>query len=67
MQNRGAIGVEMLLNKQESLTVVYLNVSNNLDVVVDEVSSFGSSLFFVALVSGIMSQSHVLYVLSSLQ
>ena len=49
MQKRRAIGVEMLLNKQESPPAIFLNASDSEDVVVDEVSSVGFCLFFVAL------------------
>ena len=46
MQKRRAIGVEMLLNKQESPPVVFLNASNSEDAVVDDVYSVGFCLFF---------------------
>ena len=46
MQNRRAIGVEILLNKQESSSVVFLNASDGEDAVVAEVSSVGFCLFF---------------------
>ena len=49
MQKRRAIGVEMLLNKQESPPAIFLNASDSEDVVVDEVSSVSFYLFFVAL------------------
>ena len=39
----------MLLNKQESPPTIFLNASDSEDVVVDEVSSVGIYLFFVAL------------------
>jgi len=49
MQNRRAISVEMLLNKQESPYDIFLNASDSEDVVVDEVSSVGFYLFFCCL------------------
>jgi hypothetical protein len=49
MQNRRAIGVEMLLNNQESMPAISLNASDNEDAVVDEVSSVGFCLFFCCL------------------
>jgi hypothetical protein len=49
MQKRRSIGVEMLLNKQESLPAVFLNALDSEDAIVDEVSSVGFCLFFVAL------------------
>ena len=54
MQKIRAIGVEILLNKQESSPTVYLNDSDSQDVVVDEVSSVGF-YFFLALVSVLMA------------
>ena len=66
MQNRRAIGVEMLLNKQESPFVDFLNASGSEDVVVDEVSLVGFCLFFLLpWVSGQITRSHVFYVLST--
>jgi hypothetical protein len=49
MQDRRAIGVEMLLNKQESMRAIFLNASDGEAAVVDEVSLVGFCLFFVAL------------------
>ena len=49
MQKRRAIGVEMLLNKQENPPAIFLNASNSEDAIVDEVSSVGFCLFFIAL------------------
>jgi hypothetical protein len=49
MQKRRAIGVEMLLNKQESPPAIFLKASDNEDVVVDVVSSVGFCLFFCCL------------------
>ena len=49
MQNRGAIAIEMLLNKQERLPAIYLNASDSEDAIVDEVSSVGFYLFFCCL------------------
>jgi hypothetical protein len=49
MQKRRAIGVEILLNKQESSPTIFLNASDSEDAVVDEVFSVGFYLFFVAL------------------
>jgi hypothetical protein len=46
MQKRRAIGVEMLLNNQESLPAIFLNASDSEDAVVDEVSSVCFCLFF---------------------
>ena len=66
MQKRRAIGVEMLLNKQESPPAIFLNASDSEDVVVDEVSSIGLCLFFLLpWVFGLMARSHVFYVLST--
>ena len=48
MQKRRDIGVEMLLNKQESPPIVFLNASDSEDVV-DEVSLVGFYLFFCCL------------------
>jgi hypothetical protein len=47
MQNRRAIGVEMLTSKK--VYGRFLNAADNEDVVVDEVSSIRYCLFFVAL------------------
>ena len=56
MQKRRVIGVEMLLNKQESMPVIFLNASGSEDAVVDEVSSAGFCLFFLLhWVSGLMA------------
>jgi hypothetical protein len=49
MQDRRAIGVKMLLNKQESQRAIFLNASDCEYAVVDEVSLVGFYLFFVAL------------------
>ena len=66
MQKRRAIGVEMLLNKQESPPAIFLNASDREDVVVDEVSLVGFYLFFLLpWVSGLMAQSPIFYVLST--
>ena len=54
MQKRRAIGVEMLLNKQESPPAVFLNALDNEDAVVDEVSSV-SVCFLFPWVSGLMA------------
>ena len=56
MQKRRAIGVEMLLNKQESPPAIFLNASDSEDAIVDEVSSVGFCLFFLLpWVSGLMA------------
>ena len=49
MQKIRAIGVEMLLNKQESPSAIFLNATDSEDAIVDEVSSVGFYLFFCCL------------------
>ena len=66
MQKIRVIGVEMLLNKQESPPAIFLNASDSEDAIVDEVSTIGFYLFFLLpWVSGLMARSHIFYELST--